>query len=160
MKLTDSLAARRQVYARSTAAMPDIVVIDIPARYASPTLSLGRFYPIMVETELEMIELAHFLALCRPDLVAPDLLDYRSSALQAQPIRLSHYDPPEPGWPYILLCQWPLSCTQLVQSSRALLARGAYTIEMFTTAFDRCNATEILQRSLCNHGLGPALITC
>lgn len=125
MKLTDSLAARRQVYARSTSALPDIVVIDIPARYASPSLSLGRFYLIMVQTELEMIELAHFLALCRPRFVAPDPLDHRSSTLQAQHILLSQYDPPEPGWPYILLCQWPLCCTQLVQSSRALLARGA-----------------------------------
>lgn len=33
------------------------MVLDIPIRLASPTLPLGRHYPIIVETEAELMEL-------------------------------------------------------------------------------------------------------
>ena len=70
---------------------------------------------------------------------------------------LCHYDPVEAGWPYILLCQWPIAYTHLV---RAELARGAYTVEMFLTASERSDETGMLMASLCKHGFAPALLTC
>jgi hypothetical protein len=160
MKLTDSLAARRLVYRRVTSALPDMVVIDIPQRHAASTLPLGRFYPVIVETDLEMIEFEHFIGLNRPALVVPDLLDRRASTLQGAHIMLCHYDPAEAGWPYILLCQWPGACTHLVREDEDMLARGVYTIEMFPTASDRSDAAGALMASLCKHGLAPALLTC
>ncbi|MBV1692664.1 hypothetical protein KRR38_34800 [Novosphingobium sp. G106] len=33
------------------------MVLDIPYRFAGPTLPLGRHYPIIVETEAELMEL-------------------------------------------------------------------------------------------------------
>jgi hypothetical protein len=160
MKLTDSLAARRQVYRRIAPVLPEMVVIDIPLRHAASTLSLGRYYPVIVESDLEMIEFEHFLDLERPAPVAPDLLDRRGSSLQGTDIMLCHYDPVEPGWPYILLCLWPTTCAQLVRASADLLARGAYTIEMFSTAFERSEETWVLMASLGKHGLAPAFVTC
>lgn len=160
MKLTDSIAAKRRIYRRLSTGLPDLVVIDIARHHASSSLSLGRYYPVILETELEMIEFEHFLGCSRPRLIAPDLLDHRASSLQSVDVKLCHYEVDEVGWPYILLCQWPSTYTQLVRASSDLLARGAYTIEMFSTAHERSEATRTLQVSLSRHGLAPALIMC
>ncbi|WP_404337892.1 hypothetical protein AB2M62_03665 [Sphingomonas sp. MMS12-HWE2-04] len=136
--LNQDLARRRLFYPRPILTLPDVMVIDIPARFAAPSLPLGRFYPIMVETEREQLELAQFLAEDRPGPVSPDLLDYRATQLSAQNITIATYDPPETGWPWLLLCHWPAAYSAMV-GDRSTFARGAYTTEMFET-LDALNA--------------------
>ncbi|MBA4090106.1 MAG: hypothetical protein C0494_05870 [Sphingobium sp.] len=160
MKLSDSLAAGRHIYSTTVPTLPDIVVIDVPPDFAAPSLPLGRYYPIIVETALERLELEHFLDLPRSRLIAPALLDRRSSHGQGTEIKLCHYDAADAGWPFILLCQWPTSCTNLVSSSPNMLARGAYTIEMFPTALERAEETLKLWASLCEYGLSTTVVTC
>jgi len=132
-RLVDTLARRRILYPRPIVTLPDILVIDIPAPFASASLSLGRYYPIMIETGAERRELDAFLAAPREGIVAPDLLDRRASALVATRVMLSIYAPPESGWPFVLLCHWPKAYTAMVADGTDMFARGAYTVEMFET---------------------------
>lgn len=134
MRLIDTLAARRALYPRPIASCPDVMVLDIPSRYASKDLPLGRFYPVIIETAEEGRELASFLACDRPDLVPPDLLDRRSSALITGDIALCRYEPPQSGWPWLLLCHWPPAFTRMAAPGSDAFARGAYTTELFATA--------------------------
>jgi hypothetical protein len=132
--LTDVLASRRCLYRRPVPTCADVVVLDIPPSFAAPTLSLGRYYPIIVETEAEAAELERFLSIDRIDLVTPDLLDRRPSALIASRITFCRYDPPQTGWPWLLLCHWPAAFTQMVDPQEDHFARSAYTIECFGSA--------------------------
>lgn len=108
------------------------MLIDIPARFAHPTLPLGRYYPILVETEAERAELLAFIAATREGPVRPDLLDRRPSALVVTRITFAVYPPPQNGWPHLLLCCWPASHVELA-ADPDLFARGVYTIEAFET---------------------------
>lgn len=57
IRLTDMLAQRRILYTRPIATLPDIMILDISAAFAGPTLPLGHYYPIVLETEAELREL-------------------------------------------------------------------------------------------------------
>lgn len=141
--LNQDLARRRLLYPRPLATLPNILVIDIPERFASASLPLGRFYPIIVETEREQRELDGYLAAPRPEPVVPELLDHRPSQLDAERISIATYDPPAPGWPFVLLCHWSRTYTSIVSDPR-LFARGAYTTEMFDTLDALNSASERL----------------
>lgn len=61
MRLADTLARRRIVYPRPLPTLPDIVLLDLPPRFRSPSLPLGRYYPAIIETEGEWMEWNDFL---------------------------------------------------------------------------------------------------
>lgn len=67
--------------------MPDVLVIDIAPGYHAPSLSLERYYGIMVESAL----------------VVPDRLDHRPSAIVSDRITIANV-PPTIGSPWLLLC--------------------------------------------------------
>lgn len=101
MRLADHLAAKRRLYPRPLATMPDILLIDIPPVFASPSLPFGRYYPVIIETDAEYAEMQAFLDLARSRLAPPDLLDRRASALRGDDIVFARYVPPDrtgPGY--------------------------------------------------------------
>lgn len=131
MRLSDDLAARRRLYALPTPIAPALLVIDTPRHYAGSGLLLRRYYPVIAETIDELAEFERFLAAERPVAVPPDLLDLRPSARQAGFITCFEYRPPEPDWPWLLLCNWPADLMGRAGRGADMLARGAYTIEAF-----------------------------
>lgn len=131
-RLVNDLALERLLYLRVQVTLPDIMLIDVPVRFAHPSLPLGRYYPILLETEAEHRELERYLDASRTAPIRPDLFDRRRSALVAPCITLAQYPPPLPGWPWLLLCHWPPSHTALTDDPD-MFARGAYTIEAFET---------------------------
>lgn len=133
-RLSDTLARRRVLYRRPIATLPDIMMLDIPIPFANAALPLGRYYPIIVETGAELLELEAYLDATRPSVIVPDLLDRRESALAAARITLAHYAQPGPDWPFLLLCHWPRAYTRLVAPSADMFARGSYTMELLRTA--------------------------
>jgi hypothetical protein len=145
--LTHDLARSRVVYQRPLPTLPDIMVIDVPAAFGHPSLPLGRFYPILMETAEELAEVRAFLSQHRPAPVRPDLLDRRASGLVADRIIFAAYDPPATGWPHLLLCHWPPRFSALAQETD-MFARGAYTTEMFDTAEDLAAASTRLLSEL------------
>lgn len=140
MRLTDHLAARRILYPRPLPTMPDVLLIDVPPVFASPSLPLGRYYPVIVETDDEYAEMNVFLAQDRPSLVVPELLDRRPSALRGDDIVFARYAPSVPGWPWLLLCRWPSAYAAMVPAGDDYFARGAYTSEVFETADELVDA--------------------
>ncbi|MET3438063.1 hypothetical protein [Sphingomonas sp. 1185] len=148
MRLADTLARRRLRYARPLPTMPDICLIDVPPPYASPSLALGRYYPVILETDLEWDEWDRFLTVDRHTPVAPDLFDRRPSALHADTIILAHYDPPEPGWPWILLCRWPIDHVALAGDASDLFARSAYSVEILPDPTERATMQDRVLHSL------------
>lgn len=133
MRLADQLAAHRLVYTHPAAATPSLIVIDIPWSLAGDGLALGHYYTVVAETPAELAEFDEFLVLDRPQLVAPDLLDRRPTGHEPRTVTLIEYAPCEPGWPWILLCQWPPAFAVHGQSDPEMLARGVYTFEAFRT---------------------------
>jgi len=133
MRLIDDLAARRVLYRRPLTTMPDVLLIDIPPAYGSPSLPLGRFFPVILETEAEYREMQAFLEQDRPQLAAPSLFDRRPSMLRSDAIVFARYAPPGAGWPWLLLCHWPEDCIALVPPGGDHFARGSYTIEVLAT---------------------------
>ncbi len=151
MRLIYDLAARRILYGRPLATMPDVLLIDIPPVYASPILPLGRYYPVILETDAEIAEMMAFLAMDRPRTVVPDLFDRRPSALLVDDIVVARYAPPRPEWPWLLLCRWPASYTVMVPEQGDYFARGAYTSEVFETLEDLARAEARLTGTLGSH---------
>jgi hypothetical protein len=131
MRLIDTLASRRIYYPRPIPTVPDILLVDVPSRYCGSNLALGRYYPVILETLAEMSEFEAFLCMRRTEPVSPNLLDRRPSALQTDDIVFARYSPPAAGWPWVLLCRWPLRYTAMVPSVGDDFARGAYTIDVF-----------------------------
>lgn len=134
MRLTDDLAARRMLYPEPVFGTPRMAVIDIAPPWRGDGLSLGRYVGIVVESDEEAAELEAFLTCERPEMVAPDLLDRRPSAFEGSAIMLIRFAPPVTGWPWLLLCYWPRLLGNAARDvDPDLMARGAYTIEMFVT---------------------------
>jgi len=129
--LTKDLAHRRCLYPRALPTLPDVLLIDVPARFASPDLPLGRYYPIVLETEAEVREIEAFLTEVRPVPVTPNIFDFRPSRLTSERITFAICAPPAPDWPHLLLCHWP-ACYAALAQDPMLFARGAYTIEIFS----------------------------
>ncbi len=136
MRLVDDLAARRLLYPRPLPTMPDLLVIDIPPIYVGPGLPLGRYYPVILETEAEHAEMIAFLEQERPVPVPPALLDRRLSGLRAKDIVFARYLPTCFSWPWLLLCRWPAEHVAIVPQDPDHFARGVYTIDLFETAAD------------------------
>jgi hypothetical protein len=153
MRLVDDLAARRILYGRPLATMPDVLLIDIPRVFASPSLPFGRYYPVIIETDAEYGEMEMFLDRDRPRLVVPDLLDRRPSALQGDDIVFARYAPSALGRPWLLLCRWPVEYAAMVPEQGDHFARGAYTCEVFETLDELADAESRLLEVLGSHRL-------
>lgn len=138
MRLTsrtaDTLSGRRLLYPSSLISAPSVLVIDVPVRHRGVGLPLGRYYPIVLETEAEREEIERFLACSRPTPVPPDLMDHRPSALETDHILISRYDPPASGWPWLSLCRWPTHMADVAKAGGIAMARGCYTMELFDDA--------------------------
>jgi hypothetical protein len=148
IRLSDSLARRRILYPRPIATLPDIMMLDIPDAFAGPSLPLGSYYPIILETEAELRELECYLETRRPAVIVPDLFDRRPSALCAVRITLAHYPRPAPGWPYLLLCHWPRVYTRLVTPAADMFARDSYSMEMVRSSSELNHQTCMLLDTL------------
>lgn len=131
-RLSRSLAGRRILYPSTTIAAPSVLVIDIPPGLRGEGLALARYYAIILETDIELRELEDFLDAPRDAPVPPDLLDHRPSALRADSVLISRYDPPEEGWPWLMVCRWPESYASIAREvPGCAMARGCYTTELF-----------------------------
>lgn len=130
--LSTTVARRRIVYPRPILAMPDILMIDMPAEFRPANARFGQYHPILVETIAEEEELEAYLEEERPVLSLPVLLNARPSSLAADHITIAHYGPPLGGWPYVLLCRWPPSLAAAAPPDLRLFARGAYTIDLYS----------------------------
>lgn len=120
------------LYASTMIAAPSVMLIDMPVRHRGEGLALGRYYAIILETDEEYAELDRFLDEPRPAAVAPDLLDRRPSAMVADNVLISRYEPPEEGWPWVLVCRWPEPYSRLARDTPGCaMARGCYTMEVF-----------------------------
>ncbi|MDF0490423.1 hypothetical protein PX554_20035 [Sphingomonas sp. H39-1-10] len=133
MRLTDHIAARRHLYRHPRPFAPLLMVIDIPRTLAGDGLALGRYYPVIVENEQELGEFEDFLSADRDRPVPPNLLDHRPSSIEVPGVTFFEFAPSEPGWPWLLLCQWPAQLAGQLDSDPDLLARGAYTTETFAS---------------------------
>jgi len=158
MRLVDTIASCRRLYSRPVPTLPDILLLDVPARFADATLPLGRYYPILLETEVEQVELAAYLDADRQDLVAPTLFDRRPSALLTSRIMLARYAPDQPSWPEILLCHWPVDLVALAPNPQASFVRQAYTIEIFPDERQLRGFARTMLATLAQSGAGPVTL--
>lgn len=133
MRLIDDLAARRLYYQRSLATLPDILLIEIPPRFAGSGLALDRYYPVILESLAELHEFETFLCEPRDALVPPALLNHRPSSFRAETIVFARYEPRAMHWPWLLLCCWPQNYTAMVPAHSEAFARGTYTVEAFSS---------------------------
>lgn len=151
MRLSDDLAINRHFYARAIATLPDVLLIDVSPAFASTSLPLGRYYPVILETIEERQEFEVFLEADRPGPIVPDLLDRRASALTTIDIVFALFDPAITGWPWLLLCHWPADHVALAADQGDMFARGAYTIEIFPDSAARAAAISQLLAILRTH---------
>ena len=132
-RLSDDLARKRLLYPSPLISAPSVLVIDLPRRNRGTGLPLGRYYPIILETDDERIEIERFLAAPRPEAVLPDIFDLRPSQLRSDNVLISRYDPPVSGWPWLSVCRWPDRFTTAKALSGITMARGCYTMELFSS---------------------------
>jgi hypothetical protein len=130
IRLSDGLARRRMVYPAPLPTVPRVMVIDVDEPYRSQSLPLGRYYPIVVETDGEMEELERFLAAERSATVVPDVLDMRSSQIVSDEVLACRFAPPAAGWPWLTLFRWPSDFQQATEREGVSMARGCYTFEL------------------------------
>jgi len=146
--LAETIARRRVYYPRPVASLPDILMIDLPRRFARRRLPLKGFYPILIETIEEQSEIEAFLAQPREELVVPAFLNERPSALSKQHLTIAHYGPSEAGWPFVQLCQWPAEFAARASSKDRPFTRGVYTFEMFRDRKQLEEASKVLLTSI------------
>lgn len=142
-RLVDDLARRRILYRSRLLTAPSVLVIDVPLGSRGPNLSFGRYYPIILKTESEVVEVEGFLEAPREKLLSPNLFDRRPSNLQTDNILISRYDSPEQGWPWLSICRWLTSYAERGEAMIGEMARGCYSMEMFETA-DALDAHSVL----------------
>ncbi len=136
-RLSQTLARERMLYASPMIAAPSVMLIDMPVRNRGERLALGRYYAIILETDQERAELDRFLDEPRSTAVAPDLLDRRPSAMFSDNVLISRYEPPEEGWPWVLVCRWPEPYSRVARDTPGCdMARGCYTMEVFEHSED------------------------
>lgn len=133
VSLNTTVARHRIFYPRPIRAMPDIMMINIPAEFQSGHSPFGEYYPILIETLAEQQELDAYLEDERQDPAMPDLLDERPSAFAATHVSVAHYGPPAKGWPFVLLCRWPAELVVAAPKDLRMFIRDAYTIELFAS---------------------------
>lgn len=107
------------------------MLIDVPLENRGAALALGRYYPIIVETDAELAELDRFLEETRSQPTAPDLLDRRPSQLWSPNVLISRYEPPLPGWPWLCVVRWPEPFVQAAIDQDVEMARGCYSMAAF-----------------------------
>src|SRR3954454_17033739 len=146
--LAATIARRRIYYPRPVECLPDILMIELPRRFASERRALKRFYPILIETIEEQSEVEAFVAAPREGLVMPDLLAERPSAFSKEQLTIAHYAPSEAGWPFVLLCQWPAEFAARASSEDRLFMRSVYTFELFADRKQLEEASNVLLASL------------
>jgi hypothetical protein len=148
VSVASKIARRRIYYPRPVASLPDILMIDMPRRFASKRLPMRRYYPIFVETVDEQSEMEAFLAEEHDSEVAPDILDERPSTFEKQHLTIAHYGPSKFGWPFVQLCQWPAEFAARGSGKDRMFARGAYTFELFRDRERLEEATKVLLEAL------------
>lgn len=131
VSLDTTIARHRIYYPRPIPSMPDILMINIPPEFLGARSMPGRRHPILIETIAEQSEIEVYIRRDFDVPPVPDILDQRSSKLQADHVTVAHYPPPAEGWPYVLLCCWPLDLTAATPPELKMFVRGAYTIELF-----------------------------
>lgn len=143
VSLNTRVARRCVFYPRPILAMPDILMIELPPELREPSLPLGRYRPIFVETATEQGELEAWFENGgeQPDLL--DSLASRSSTLPGDYVTVAHYGRPAEGWPFVLLCRWPRNLATALEELR-MFARQAYTIELFAEREQLEQATDRL----------------
>lgn len=131
VRLVDYLARERMIYPSPLISAPSVLVIDVPEKSRGEALPLGRYYPIIIETDAEHEKLNRFIneARSRPEI--PSLLDHRPSQLQADHVLISRYDAPADGWPWLCVVHWPRVFAQAAEKHGITMARGCYTMELF-----------------------------
>ena len=142
-RLSHGLARRRLLYPSPMIAAPSVLLIDIPAASRGGALSLGRYYPVLIESSAEHGEMERFISAPRLKACLPDLLDRRPSNLRSDNILVSRYDPPAADWPWLSVAHWPPSFAEAAREQGIDMARGCYTMEAFTTSDaldDHCSA--------------------
>jgi len=130
-RLVDHLALDRRFYPSPIPGGPNVLVIDIPVGSRGAGLALGRYYPVILETEAEVDEFDRFLQRLRPKAVRPDIFDHRPSAFHSEQILVTRFEPPELGWPWASICKWPDSFARSGLDQGLAMARGCYTMELF-----------------------------
>ncbi|MEN2749510.1 hypothetical protein [Sphingomonas sp. T9W2] len=152
-RLSQTLARERMLYASPMIAAPSVMLIDMPIRNRGEGLALGRYYAIILETDEERAELDRFLDEPRLVAVAPDLFDRRPSAMVGDNVLISRYEPPEEGWPWVLVCRWPEPYSRVARDTPGCdMARGCYTMEVFEHPADVEEHSMILLEQLGTHG--------
>lgn len=131
LRLGDRIAKRRLLYPAPLIGAPSVMVLDVPEPNRGAGLALGRYYPIIVETDAELRELEGFLDEPRAALVVPDLLDHRPSQLWSGNVLILRYEPPAHGWPWLCLVRWPASFAEAAAEQGIDMARGCYTMTLF-----------------------------
>lgn len=133
-RLCDDLARKRLFYPSPLISAPSVLVIDVPPLNRGTALPLGRYYPIILETDDERAEIECFLAAPRQEAVLPDIFDLRPSQLRSDNVLISRYDPPISGWPWLSVCRWPDRFAAAAVSPGVAMARSCYTMELFNSA--------------------------
>lgn len=152
-RLSQTLARERMLYVSPMIAAPSVMLIDMPVRNRGEGLALGRYYAIIVETDEERAELDRFLDEPRSAAVAPDILDRRPSAMVSDNVFISRYEPPEEGWPWVLVCRWPEPYSRVANDTPGCdMARGCYTMEVFEHADQLEKHCETVLEQLGKHG--------
>jgi len=160
VRLSDGLARRRTVYRRPLSTVPDVMVIDIDEPYRSPSLPLGRYYPIVVEHQDELAELERFLATERAVLVTPDLLDRRPSRIVTDQVLACRFAPPAAGWPWLTVFRWPPDFQQAAEREGVTMARGCYTIELSERDIDdQLSTTAVLEQLARRHRMKVQMLS-
>jgi len=146
--LAATIARRKIYYPRPVECLPDILMIELPRRFAPRRPALKRFYPILIETIVEQSELEAFLAEPREGPIMPDLFAERPSSFSKEHLTIAHYSPSQAGWPFVLLCQWPAEFAAGASGHDRLFMRAIYTFELFPDRKALEQASTVLLRSL------------
>ena len=127
-------AVARLFYPSPLITAPSVMIVEVPARYRGAMLPLGRYYPIIVETDVERDEVEQALVTGWRDGTGVALLDHRPSNLWSDRVLISRYDPPARGWPWVSVARWPDRFREVAADHGVEMARGCYTMELFATA--------------------------
>lgn len=152
--LNEDMTRVRRTYRPPLPTLPAICVIWVPPIFERRELGLGRYFPVILETDEEEAEFEAFLAAPRPAPVTPNLLNLRPSHLVADAVTLAAYFAPEPEWPHILLFHAPAD--DAVKADPRFFVRQGYIIDMFATEDELANAAAEMTAAA-GHGHGTVV---
>jgi hypothetical protein len=131
---TSRLMRTRVFYPSPLMTAPSVMVIDLPVPYRGEGLALGRYYPIIIETDSERDKLEAAFEQEREGAWPPDLFDQRPSSIWTDRILISRHRPPVPDWPWLCVTHWPNRLSDRAVDRSGPTVRGCYRIEFFETA--------------------------